>query len=445
MLLLLAFALGTHGLNNGVGLSPAMGWNSWNKFACNVTEDIVKQHADDLVTSGLAKLGYNYVNIDDCWQLTRDKDGYIHEDPIAFPSGIKALSDYVHSKGLKFGLYSSAGTYTCEGRPGGLHFEKQDAERYAEWQIDYFKYDNCNNEGLGDKAGTIKRYGALRDALNATGRSINYAICNWGDAAVWEYGSELGNSWRTTGDIKDNWESISDLISKNLHLSQYASPGGFNDMDMLEVGNGHMTADEYRTHFSVWAALKSPLLLGHDIRSMTQETFEIIGNKAVIAINQDPLGKSAFLRATLGDVLVWVGELSGGDRVLMVVNGGKTSTTVDVLLSAFAFAEEDAIASSKWKVKVKDLWKNKNVSVFKGKIRLDEIPSHGVKLMKVSRKGGKFPSLANPPKFYDTPVRFVDDSAAIYWLIAGVIAVIAVGIALVRLEYQRREGYQQIR
>ncbi|KAJ3025970.1 UNVERIFIED_CONTAM: Kinesin- protein 6 [Siphonaria sp. JEL0065] len=431
-------------LDNGVGRTPAMGWNSWNKFACNINEQIIRQHADDLVSSGLSKLGYNHVNIDDCWQLTRDSDGFIHEDPVAFPSGIKNLSDYVHSKGLKFGLYSSAGTFTCEGRPGGLHFEKQDAQRYAEWQIDYFKYDNCNNEGMGDKAGTIKRYGALRDALNATGRPVNYALCSWGDANVWEYGSELGNSWRTTGDIRDSWESIFDLIKQNLHLSQFAGPGGFNDMDMLEVGNGHMTDTEYRIHFSVWAALKSPLLLGHDIRAMTQQIFEIIGNKDVIAINQDPLGKSAFLRATLDSIFVWVGELDGGDRVLMVVNGGEAPTSVDVLLSAFTFDEQDAIASGKWKVKVKDLWKKKSSSVFKGKIRLEEIPAHGVKLLKVSRKGGDFPSLANPPKFYDTPVKYFDNTAAIYWLIGGIIAVVAVGIALIKIEYKRREGYQQI-
>ncbi|ORY39626.1 glycoside hydrolase [Rhizoclosmatium globosum] len=441
---LLLAASQTTALNNGVGRTPAMGWNSWNRFGCNITEEIIKEHADDLVTSGLAKLGYVYVNIDDCWQLTRDENGYIHEDPVAFPSGIAALSDYVHSKGLKFGLYSSAGTKTCAGRPGGLRFEKQDAESYANWKIDYFKYDNCNSEGLGDKPGTIRRYGALRDALNATGRPINYALCSWGDNNVWEFGADLGNSWRTTGDISDSWSSVFDIISKNLNLAKYAAPGGFNDMDMLEVGNGHMSDIEYRTHFSVWAALKSPLLLGHDITKMTQATMEIIGNKDVIAINQDPLGKSAFLRAVLENVFVWVGELTKGERVLLVVNTADHEISVDILMRAFTISDKDAISSFKWKVKAKDLWTKKSVGVFKGKLRLDAIPPHGVRMLKLARKDGDFPSLENPPAFYDTPIKIVGESLSILWLLSAILVVVAVGAALVHLEYKRRQQYQPL-
>ncbi|KAJ3058407.1 hypothetical protein HDU98_005481, partial [Podochytrium sp. JEL0797] len=293
---------------------------------------------------------------------------------------------------------------------------------------------------MGDKAGTLKRYGDMRDALNATGRSINFALCSWGDNNVWEFGNELGNSWRTTGDIGDTWASVSDLVNRNLPLSAYSHPGGFNDMDMLEVGNGGMTNDEYRSHFSIWAALKSPLLLGNDITRMDQATFEIINNKDVIAVNQDKLGKSAFLRAKLDDVLLWVGELKNGDRVLLVHNGGDEEVTVDVWLTAFTVTEADAIASRKWKVTGVDLWSKEKVEAFKGKMRLKDIPSHGV-----TRRKGDFPSLENPPQtFNDQPMQYFDDFFDSFWLAVAILAVGGVGYMLVKLEYQRREGYQEI-
>ncbi|KAJ3134119.1 Kinesin- protein 6 [Physocladia obscura] len=371
--------------DNGVGRTPAMGWNSWNKFGCSINENLIRSHADALVATGLAALGYNHVNVDDCWQLSRNASGYIQEDPAAFPSGIKTLSDYVHSKGLKFGLYSSAGTLTCQRRPGGLHFEKQDAESYAYWEIDYFKYDNCFNEGLSSKEGAIQRYGALRDALNATGRHINYALCSWGEANIWEFGDELGNSWRTTGDISDGWQSVADLLQKNLLLSKWAKPGGFNDMDMLEVGNGGMTDTEYRSHFAIWAALKSPLLLGNDITNMSPETVQIIGNEDIIAINQDSLGKSAFLRGTLDNILVWVGELANGDRVLLVFNGDNEKVAnVDVSLRVFTDGNgKTAHQSDFWTVEVRDLWKQTNLGSAQGKIRIYGIPPHGSKIFRV--------------------------------------------------------------
>ncbi|KAJ3298829.1 hypothetical protein HDU79_005201 [Rhizoclosmatium sp. JEL0117] len=380
-------------LNNGVGRTPAMGWNSWNKFACDVNEDLIKEHADALVASGLADLGYNHINVDDCWQLTRDEKGFIHEDPSTFPSGIKALSDYIHSKGLKFGLYSSAGTMTCQRRPGGLYYEQQDAQRYAEWEIDYFKYDNCFNDGLSDRAGNIRRYGALRDALNATGRHINYALCQWGEQKIWEFGADLGNSWRTTGDIEDKWESVIDIINKHLDLSKYAGPGGFNDMDMLEVGNGHMTDEEYRTHFTVWAALKSPLLLGHDIRTMGQNTFDVIGNKEIIDINQDPLGKAAFFRARIENVYLWVGELSNGDRLLMVVNARENPVNAQVSLSSLVSTKEERLLSASWEVYVRDLWLHEDIGLFSNVVPMRNIPAHGVRILRLQRKGGDFPQL----------------------------------------------------
>jgi len=263
-----------------------MGWNSWNKFACNINEDLIKSTIDTLVETGLVDAGYNYVNLDDCWQVSRDENNVIVADPQAFPSGIKALADYAHKKGMKFGLYSDAGYGTCQGRPGSLGYEEIDARTYAEWGVDYLKYDNCNP----DPRTPEERYPIMRDALNKSGRAIFYSMCEWGvdDPAKWA--KTVGNSWRTTGDIIDSWNSMISIIDKNNEWAHYAGPGGWNDPDMLEVGNGGMTYDEYRTHFSLWALSKAPLLIGCDVTKKDPETFEILLNKEVIAVDQDKLG-----------------------------------------------------------------------------------------------------------------------------------------------------------
>jgi len=286
LLLSLCYLAHVVGLDNGLGGTPQMGWNSWNHFACNIDEDIVKATALAIANGPLKKAGYNYVNLDDCWQLTRNSTGFIQEDPKKFPSGIKYLADYVHSLGLLFGLYSDAGTKTCGGRPGSLHFEKQDAASYASWNVDYLKYDNCYDDGTAPEV----RYPVMRDALNATGRPIFFSMCEWGvnDPAVWA--RAVGNSWRTTGDISDKWSSMINILRLNDKWASFAGPGGWNDPDMLEVGNGGMTTTEYRAHFSLWALIKSPLLVGCDVRNMTNATIEILTNQEVIAISQDPLG-----------------------------------------------------------------------------------------------------------------------------------------------------------
>ncbi|KDO44287.1 hypothetical protein CISIN_1g012852mg [Citrus sinensis] len=274
-------------LNNGLASTPQMGWNSWNFFACNISETIIKETADALVSTGLAELGYDHVNIDDCWSSPlRDLKGQLVPDTITFPSGIKALADYVHGKGLKLGIYSDAGVFTCQVRPGSLFHEKDDAPLFASWGVDYLKYDNCFNLGIEPK----KRYPPMRDALNETGCSIFYSLCEWGvdDPALWA--GKVGNSWRTTGDINDTWASMTSIADINDKWASYAGPGGWNDPDMLEVGNGGMSYQEYRAHFSIWALMKAPLLIGCDVRNMTAETFEILSNKEVIAVNQDPLG-----------------------------------------------------------------------------------------------------------------------------------------------------------
>jgi alpha-galactosidase len=274
-------------LNNGLGKTPQMGWNSWNKFGCNINEKLIMDTIDTLYESGLIDVGYNYINLDDCWQISRDENGVIVPDPERFPNGIKPLVEYAHSKGLKFGLYSDAGTNTCAGRPGSLGYEEIDAQTYSDWGVDYIKYDNCYNEGISSK----ERYPKMRDALKKVEHPIFYSMCNWGEEDVATWASDVGNSWRTTGDIIDHWKSMIKIIEDNDKWYKYAGQGGWNDPDMLEVGNGGMTLEEYKTHFSLWAISKAPLLIGCDINTMTKEIYDILTNKEVIAINQDPLGK----------------------------------------------------------------------------------------------------------------------------------------------------------
>ena len=285
-LIILFLAAYTLCLDNGLGKTPQMGWNSWNKFGCNINENLIRDTIDSLVDSGLAKAGYNYINLDDCWQSSRDSNGRIVPDPNTFPNGIKPLADYAHSKGLLFGLYSDAGYFTCAGRPGSLGYEEIDAQTYAEWGVDYLKYDNCNTDGTKPEV----RYPVMRDALLKQSRPIFYSMCEWGvdDPATWA--KDVGNSWRTTGDIMNNWNSMINIIDENDKWYQYAGPGGWNDPDMLEVGNGGMTFEEEKIHFGLWCLSKAPLLIGCDITKMSQQTFDILTNPEVIAINQDPLG-----------------------------------------------------------------------------------------------------------------------------------------------------------
>ena len=273
-------------LDNGLGKTPQMGWNTWNKFHCSINETLIKNSIDALVSSGLKDLGYNYLNLDDCWQISRDANHTIVVDS-HFPNGIKPLADYAHSKGLKFGLYSDAGNLTCQMRPGGYGYEEIDAKTYAEWGVDYLKYDNCFNTGISAKV----RYPRMTIALMQQNRPIFFSICQWGEEKIATWGRAMGNSWRTTLDISDTWNSMIKIIDQNDQWYKYAGPGGWNDPDMLEVGNGGMTNIEYRTHFSLWAISKAPLLIGCDLTNMTDETFEILSNKEVIDINQDKLGE----------------------------------------------------------------------------------------------------------------------------------------------------------
>jgi len=366
------FVSSSYCLDNGLGRTPQMGWNSWNHFKCNINEEIIRQTADAIVKTGLKDAGYEYVNIDDCWAVNRTESGEIVPDPVAFPSGMKALADYVHSKGLKFGLYSDAGYMTCGRRPGSLGYEKQDAKTYAEWGVDYLKYDNCFNDGSDPRI----RYTAMRDALNATGRPIFYSMCEWGQKQPATWAADVGNSWRTTMDIMDIWPSILFNLDHNNVWHKYAGPGGWNDPDMLEVGNGGMSDTEYRAHFSLWALMKSPLIIGCDITNMSAATLETLTNPEVIAVNQDPLGVQGYAVYGVFFKQVWMGPLADGSKAVILFNGlfGKDNIT-----AKWSFL--DIPANSK--CHVRDLWARKDLGWFVDSFSAD-VESHGVVMVKIT-------------------------------------------------------------
>jgi alpha-galactosidase len=377
-LLLLLAPLGSAG--DGLALTPPMGWNSWNKFACNVSEKLIKGAADAMVSSGMKDAGYQYVVIDDCWQVKRDDAGKIVADPERFPSGIKALADYVHSKGLKFGIYSDAGAKTCEGRPGTKGREGIDARTYAEWGVDYLKFDWCNTEGQD----TRDAYGRMSRALRATGRPIVFSICEWGSTKPWLWAQGVGHLWRATGDIADRWDSgqsrdglgvvnILDLVEG---LYPFAGPGHWNDPDMLEVGNGRMTAAEYRAHFSLWCLLAAPLIAGNDLEAMTAEIRAILTNREVIAIDQDPLGMQGRRVWREGPQEVWLKPLADGSKAVILFNRGTAEGTLSVKW-------EDVGLFPRGSAVVRDLWAGKDLGSFTGRFEA-KVGPHDAAMLKIT-------------------------------------------------------------
>lgn len=360
-------------LNNGLARTPQMGWNSWNFFACGINETVIKETADALISTGLADLGYIYVNIDDCWSnQTRNSKGELEPDAETFPSGIKALADYVHGKGLKLGIYSDAGAFTCQVRPGSLFHESDDAKLFASWGIDYLKYDNCFNLGIKPE----KRYPPMQEALNATGRTIFYSICEWGEHEPALWAGKVGNSWRTTQDINDSWASMTTIADLNDKWAAFAGPGGWNDPDMLEVGNEGMSYQEYRGHFSIWALMKAPLLIGCDVRNMTTETLGILSNKEVIAVNQDPLGIQGRKVSAEGPDdcrQVWAGPLSGNRLVMALWNRCLETATITAKWEVLGL---DATVE----VSIRDLWKHEDLSESAVKTFKAEVESHGCEM-----------------------------------------------------------------
>ncbi len=311
--------------------TPPMGFNDWNAFGCDVSATLIEQTADVMVTSGLRDAGYRYVNIDDCWSLRdRDSDGLLVPDPAKFPDGIKAVADYVHGKGLKLGIYGDAGTKTCAGYPGSLGHEDVDARTWADWGVDYLKYDNCNSNSDGSQQDYITRYTAMRQALDRTGRAIVYSICEWGQSQPWTWASSVGDLWRTGGDISDNWPTLRSIIAANAKLAVYAGPGHWNDPDMLEIGNGGMTDTEYRTHLSMWAMMAAPLIIGTDLRKATDSTLAVLTARNVIAIDQDRLGVQGAVVSDADGLLVLDKPLAGGDHALALYNSTDALATISV-------------------------------------------------------------------------------------------------------------------
>jgi alpha-galactosidase len=358
---------------NGLAKTPPMGWNSWNKFAGKVTDQVVRQIADAMVSNGMKDAGYVYVNIDDTWEAGRDAQGAIQTNS-KFPD-MKALADYVHGKGLKLGIYSSPGPKTCAGYTGSFEHEEQDAKSYASWGIDYLKYDWCSASSVYDYHSMPAVYAKMGRALLACGRPIVYSLCQYGVLNGPQWGASAGgNLWRTTGDISDNWRSMSHIgFELQLELSQYAGPGHWNDPDMLEIGNGGMTDTEYRTHMSLWALLAAPLLAGNDLRNVSPAILEILTNKEVIAVDQDPLGKQAKRVGKDGDVEIWARPLAGGAFAVGLFNRGGSAAKVAARWSDVGFSGE---------ARVRDLWAHADGGTAANEFS-SEVPSHGVVMIRV--------------------------------------------------------------
>lgn len=364
---------------------PQMGFNNWNSTHCRdeFNEAMIRGIADKFISLGLRDAGYTYVNIDDCWaNWQRDKDGHLRANPKRFPSGIKALADYIHQHGLKFGLYSSAGTSTCEplqenrGFPGGLGHEKEDAATFASWGVDYLKYDNCNNQ----KVDARQRYSAMAKALRASGRPIFYSVCEWGENKPWLWAGKPpvdAGSWRTTGDIRDEYASMLKIFKQNVVLDRYASPGHWNDPDMLEVGNGGMTDTEYRSHFSLWSIMAAPLLIGTDLRTIKPDALQILLNKDVIAIDQDPLGVQGRQVRDADGIHVIVKPLKDGSRAVVVFNENDAARPVAVAASEIGLKPD-------MHYELRDLWAHTQANG-DGSIKV-ELPAHATAMYRISRR-----------------------------------------------------------
>ncbi len=359
----------------GQAKTPPMGWNSWNLFADKIDDKTVREMADAMVTSGLRDAGYVYLNIDDTWEGLRDEKGVLHTNS-KFPD-MKALADYVHSKGLKIGIYSSPGPRTCGGYPASYGFEEQDAKMFAAWGFDFLKYDWCSAGYVYKDEAIHAVYQKMGDALLATGRPIVYSLCEYGLQKVETWGPEVGaNLWRTTDDIRDEWESMMTNIHVQAPTAPWAGPGRWNDPDMLEVGNGHMTADEYRTHITLWALTAAPLLAGNDVRTMTAETKSILLNKEVIAVDQDALGKQA-VPVKVGQLERWVKPLADGGVAIGIVNLGAAPAVGNVEIKDLPIQ-----GSAK---QVRDLWTHQIVALQNGAYSAT-IPAHGTLLLRISAK-----------------------------------------------------------
>ena len=357
---------------------PPMGFNTWNRFGCNVDETLIRETADAMVETGMRDAGYTYLVIDDCWQVERAADGRIVADPERFAGGVKAPADYVHAQGLLFGLYTDIGPKTCAGRPGSAGFFDIDAATYAEWGVDYVKVDWCHCDDLDAAA----EYARFRDALRRSERPIVLSICEWGRNDPWRWAKGVGQLWRTTADIGDSWESVVWIIGATSRHAAAAGPGGWNDPDMLEVGNGGMGFEEYKTHFSLWAIMAAPLMAGNDLRAMTEETRAILLNKEVIEVDQDPLGVQGEVVVERGyGGQVWMKPLADGSKAVAFVNTSEKELSQYVRWAQIGLPPGPA--------RVRDLWAHADLGVHSdtGKHYNErfevKVPAHGVVMVRI--------------------------------------------------------------
>jgi alpha-galactosidase len=365
--------------------TPPMGWNSWNYYNCNINEDKVKHMADAMASNGMKEAGYQYIVIDDCWQISRDKDGYIIADPAKFPSGIKALADYIHSKGLKFGIYSCAGKLTCQKRPGGAGYEAKDAQRYAEWGVDYLKYDWCNAEGMSSQV----QYSTMRDALHKAGRPIVFSLCEWGSTKPWLWADTVGQLWRTTGDIQDKFASghgVLKILDEQSKIRLYNKPNAWNDPDMLEVGNAGLSYVESKSHFTLWCMMAAPLIAGNNLSTMKPDILQILTNKNAIAVDQDKLGIPCFLWAKANGIEAWIKPLADGNYAVCFLNRGSGSANLDFDLKQIAndpdFKKSYTIDGS---YSLFDVWNNKDLGTAQKKLTAT-LKGHDVLFVLVRKK-----------------------------------------------------------
>lgn len=380
-----------------VALTPPMGWNSWNTFEVNINEDLVKKTADIIVSSGLKDAGYEYIVLDDGWMVKdhRDKNGDLVPDPVKFPHGMKALIDYVHSKGLKFGLYNCAGTQTCAGYPGTRGYEYQDARFYANLGIDFLKYDWCNTNGIN----ATEAYTTMSKALKAAGKPIVFSICEWGDNQPWDWATPVGNLWRISGDIypcfdceykheEGNWSSwgVLRILEMRKDIRKFSGPDHWNDFDMMEVGNG-MTITEDKSHFTLWSMMASPLFAGNDLRIMKPETLNILTNKEIIAINQDALGIQGFKYQSENGVDVWVKPLFDENWAVVFLNRSDKTQKINFDWKKHIIEDNDfkfILNLTSQKYNVRDLWEHIDLGNT-NKIFQKELASHDVIAIKLTK------------------------------------------------------------
>lgn len=378
----------------GLAMTPPMGWNSWNTFATNINEQLVKDIADAFVELGLKEAGYEYIVLDDGWMtMERDSMGNLVADPEKFPGGMKALADYVHGKGLKFGLYNCAGTKTCAGYPGSRGHEYQDAMLYASWGIDYLKYDWCNTGKLNAE----EAYITMRDALYAAGRPVVFSVCEWGDNEPWKWGEKIGHLWRISGDITPCWDcelghgtwsswGLWRIIDMRKGIRAASGPGHWNDFDMMEVGNG-MTEGEDRVHFGMWAMLASPLIMGNDLRTASEETLEILTNKEVIAINQDSLGIQAFRFMDEGAIDIWLKPLKDGEWAMCFVNRSEEPVQFEFDWKKEHIGDNSlnrSLEVNEQEYRIRDLYKQKNIGTTAKRLK-ETIWGHDCLMVRLSK------------------------------------------------------------